>query len=478
MSLSRNTKECFAIGNKELNLIFSDITNVVADVIVSSDDNMLTMGGGVSEAIHRTGGTEVWDESRAHVPADLGSVVVTSAGLLPAKYVFHAIVIDYDKWKWPDVALIQQVTKRCLDEAEARSCRTIVMPAFGTGAGNIASETAAQIVINTIFQELPKKIALTTVTISLPRQDTLFDFLKQAIEARIRVEFEAKLAVLEKDKEQLVAKLKAESPYKHLPFPIATTRRIIETHQSFHSKFTSMIDCLESIIRYCAVVALADRARSDTSEAKVIQQFFLNKKLTLGSWVTILEESLQKTKGRKNFSITTKINQFYYSKNKGYISDLVRVRNEVHGHGATLTEESYKDIFTKHIGKIDRMILDLAFTELFPIIIVHQADIQEDCFDYEVTNIVGDNIIFSKNNLKCNTLRLSKNIPYIYSVEQEQALILLPFLIFEICPHCNVQETFFLETISEKEAVYHTHRANHRITTSKYLKYFDSSNKK
>ncbi|NTV99771.1 MAG: hypothetical protein HGA19_00530, partial [Oscillochloris sp.] len=457
MSFPRNAKERFLIGDKELCLIPSDITTIVADVIVSSDDNLLTMGGGVSEAILSAGGINIWEESRQYVPAALGSVAVTSAGSLSAKYIFHAIVIDYDEWKWPDIEIIQQVTMHCLDEAEARSCRSIVMPAFGTGAGSLASETAAQAVVNTVFQELPKKTSLTTVILSLPRQDTLFDFLKHAIETRIRAEFEAKLTILEKDKERLIAELKAKSPYKDLPFPIAMARRTIEAHQSFHSKFTSTIDCLESIIRYCAAVTLADRMRLGVHETDEIHQLFLNKKLTLGSWVNILEENLQKLKGKDVFPATAKISQFYYSKNKGYISELLKVRNEVHGHGATLPEQSYSEIYTKHIEKIDRMIADLVFTEQFPIIIVHQADIQEDCFEYEVTRIVGDNIIFSRNSLRCNALRLSKHTPYIYSAEHERALALLPFLIFEVCPHCNVQETFFLETTGEKESTYHTH---------------------
>jgi hypothetical protein len=43
------------------------------------------------------------------------------------------------------------------------------------------------------------------------------------------------------------------------------------------------------------------------------------------------------------------------------------------------------------------------------------------------------------------------------------ALNLLPFVTFETCPFCAIQETFFLEQTVPGKATYHTVRANHRI---------------
>ena len=71
-----------------LTLLFGDITTSKAQVIVSSDDFYLTMGGGVSAAIHRAGGNQIVIDASKKVPAKLGEVIVTSAGNLPADHIY------------------------------------------------------------------------------------------------------------------------------------------------------------------------------------------------------------------------------------------------------------------------------------------------------------------------------------------------------------------------------------------------------
>jgi O-acetyl-ADP-ribose deacetylase (regulator of RNase III) len=46
----------YQVGVSTLSLECGDITSSKADVLVSSDDSYLTMGGGVSVAIRRAGG--------------------------------------------------------------------------------------------------------------------------------------------------------------------------------------------------------------------------------------------------------------------------------------------------------------------------------------------------------------------------------------------------------------------------------------
>ena len=70
-----------------MTLEFGDIPKSKAQVLVSSDDSYLTMGGGVSVAILRAGGNAIAIDAAKKVPASLGDVVVTTAGSLPAQYI-------------------------------------------------------------------------------------------------------------------------------------------------------------------------------------------------------------------------------------------------------------------------------------------------------------------------------------------------------------------------------------------------------
>lgn len=86
----------YHINNSTIRIIFGNILDSKAEVIVSSDDCNITMGGGVSMAIRCKEGTDVIRQDvRKNVPADIGDVVVSTAGTLPQKNIFHVITIGY-----------------------------------------------------------------------------------------------------------------------------------------------------------------------------------------------------------------------------------------------------------------------------------------------------------------------------------------------------------------------------------------------
>ena len=53
------TEKTYKIGKSKLTLRFGDITTTNTQVIVSSDDYYLSMGGGVSASILKAGGNEI-----------------------------------------------------------------------------------------------------------------------------------------------------------------------------------------------------------------------------------------------------------------------------------------------------------------------------------------------------------------------------------------------------------------------------------
>ena len=185
-----------------------------------------------------------------------------------------------------------------------------------------------------------------------------------------------------------------------------------------------------------------------------------------------LETTLECLKRKASFPIISEIQSFYFSPNKGHIKEIIKARNDEHAHGATLIENAYKPLYENIVYKLDKILENANFLSEFPLIVVTQIDILEGGFEYEVVKIMGDNIIFPKDTLHFQDLRLSRNILYLLDKEQQQILPLAPFLIFEVCPYCHIQETFFLEITNDKLSTYHTYRANHRLKTEKYLRNF------
>src|ERR1700739_760461 len=81
--------------NRRIQIERGDITRIRVDAMVNAANSALAGGGGVDGAIHRTGGPAIMrelDEIRARTGGcPTGSAVATTAGSLPAQYVFHAV---------------------------------------------------------------------------------------------------------------------------------------------------------------------------------------------------------------------------------------------------------------------------------------------------------------------------------------------------------------------------------------------------
>src|SRR5438045_9425035 len=78
-------------------VVVGDITKQETDAIVNAANSSLMGGGGVDGAIHRAGGPRILEECleirHSEYPEGLptGRAVITTAGLLPARYVIHTV---------------------------------------------------------------------------------------------------------------------------------------------------------------------------------------------------------------------------------------------------------------------------------------------------------------------------------------------------------------------------------------------------
>ena len=142
---------------KRLRLVIGDITKIPVDAIVNAANSGLRGGGGVDGAIHRAGGPAIMRELAEFRGCPTGSAVVTTAGALPAKYVFHAVGPIYRDGQHGEPALLASCYRTCLQLAEERDVRTISFPAISTGIYGYPLEAAADIAIEIISSYLNRE---------------------------------------------------------------------------------------------------------------------------------------------------------------------------------------------------------------------------------------------------------------------------------------------------------------------------------
>ncbi|MCD6347780.1 MAG: O-acetyl-ADP-ribose deacetylase [Bacteroidales bacterium] len=138
----------------KLELIKGDITRVKADAIVNAANSGLLGGGGVDGAIHRAGGPEILAacrvirETQGKCPT--GQAVITTAGLLPAKYVIHTVGPIWRGGTADEAIRLRQCYQNSLRLAREHSCRVVAFPNISTGVYGYPLSDAAQIAIEAV----------------------------------------------------------------------------------------------------------------------------------------------------------------------------------------------------------------------------------------------------------------------------------------------------------------------------------------
>jgi len=154
------------INGVMLALIRGNIVEVPADAIVNAANSGLRGGGGVDGAIHRAGGPSIMEDCRKVGGCPTGGAVVTTAGKLPAKYVFHAVGPIYGGSP-DDERLLASAYQSCLNLAEKYQVKSISFPSLSTGIYGYPLELAAPVALHTIIEHVKKPTCLQQVLMVL-----------------------------------------------------------------------------------------------------------------------------------------------------------------------------------------------------------------------------------------------------------------------------------------------------------------------
>src|SRR5438128_4737909 len=155
------------INGVTLALLRGNIVEMQVDAIVNAANSALAGGGGVDGAIHRAGGPTIMEECHKIGGCPTGSAVATTAGRLPAKYVFHAVGPIYGYHDGEEARLLASAYQTCLNLAEQYRLESIAFPSLSTGVYGYPLEEAAPIALGTIIEHIKKPTSLKQVTMVL-----------------------------------------------------------------------------------------------------------------------------------------------------------------------------------------------------------------------------------------------------------------------------------------------------------------------
>jgi O-acetyl-ADP-ribose deacetylase (regulator of RNase III) len=128
-----------------------DITRQALDAVVNAANSTLMGGGGVDGAIHRAGGPAILEECReirrTLYPEGLptGEAVITTAGLMPARFVIHTVGPVYGHAGGREAELLAACYRNSLALAASKGLAGVAFPAISTGVYGYPREEAAEV---------------------------------------------------------------------------------------------------------------------------------------------------------------------------------------------------------------------------------------------------------------------------------------------------------------------------------------------
>jgi O-acetyl-ADP-ribose deacetylase len=130
-------------------IVQGDITDETVDVIVNAANGMLMGGGGVDGAIHRAGGPQIMADCRELGGCATGDAKATTAGLLAARYVVHAVGPVWRGGDRGEQELLAACYRRAVEVSDQLECSSLAFPSISTGIYGFPIEQAAPIALST-----------------------------------------------------------------------------------------------------------------------------------------------------------------------------------------------------------------------------------------------------------------------------------------------------------------------------------------
>ena len=139
-------------------IIRNDITKVKADAIVNTANPKPTYMAGTDSAIYKAAGEKLLLEERKKIGAiEPGSVAVTPAFALKAKYIIHTVGPAWVDGEHGEFDILRNCYNRSLSKAAELGCESIAFPLIATGVYGFPKDKALRIAIDEISHFLMRE---------------------------------------------------------------------------------------------------------------------------------------------------------------------------------------------------------------------------------------------------------------------------------------------------------------------------------
>lgn len=290
-----------------------------------------------------------------------------------------------------------------------------------------------------------------------------------------------------------------ESEIGRWPSPIATALSFERWVSGGQKRFSAGIYLYETCIKFLTVVVISDylenAERNDSADSDIRRLVLEPGNKTTGLWLETLIALLQHIDPIEEGPFVARIAPLIVTGKKRTPTDLCtelreikEIRNKSKGHDGQVCEDTYATLHQQVLAPVTGLLSELAFLRECRLLVVDEirrtgsrrrrkTKAHSASLAYICRMLTGNSVIFPQEEITLTKgLELEQSAtcpsdanrrefpPVLLDEKRGEAITLYPLLIFDGCPHCNLDETFFLEAVDLNKGMltYHSYRGNHR----------------
>jgi CheY-like chemotaxis protein len=237
-------------------------------------------------------------------------------------------------------------------------------------------------------------------------------------------------------------------------------------------KLNRQKDLLELLLNFSAIVILCEYLNGGARDAEL--DAYIQAKIqkpSLGEWSNTIYEILKRKESFKETFFMDAFSSFFTNRNRRSIGELIGVRNNYVGHGATHTDYEYENIVKRCDELLIPLLQDYQFITQFLLILVSSVQKVKGKYVYRLKECTGANpqLLFSRREFD---FIFNANEVHLVNLDNGRSLSLHPFLILENCEECKQIEIFFYTKLSSDQLNYLSYKTGHRASTREHVKDF------
>jgi O-acetyl-ADP-ribose deacetylase len=148
----------------EIDVWQGEIAQLEVDALVVPANESLFMTTGPAASVRRYGGEAIERTAVEQGPIEPGSAIATTAGMLAAAYVIHAVGVGHDRLA--DRDQLASAVRSALDHAEPLQLRRMAFSLIGVEHGAFDAADAAEVLVAELTRDsgrrMPESIVIAT----------------------------------------------------------------------------------------------------------------------------------------------------------------------------------------------------------------------------------------------------------------------------------------------------------------------------